>query len=167
MGNFCLRTGNMENKKSPFHKHHYLFLHLFLMMGCVPKESSNIMDKSLLACADKPNCVSTLDPRESFHLLPFELASTDVSMADILGVVNQMSRLNVTVETENYARVECVSKVFKFVDDLELRIEGRQLIVRSESRTGYYDFNVNRNRVEKLRNALEKACLITNAMCLN
>ncbi len=45
----------------------------------------------------------------------------------------------------------------RFVDDLELRIEGNALLVRSESRTGYSDFGVNRKRAEQLRALLRSA----------
>ncbi len=157
----------MESIKSLFHKHHYILFPLFLIIGCVPKESSNIMDKSQLPCDDKPNCVSTLDRRESFYLPSFDLVSADISMADILLIVKKIPRTHVAVETTDYARVECVSKVLKFVDDLELRLDGRQLIVRSESRMGYYDFNVNRKRVEQLREALEQAGIVCKTMDSN
>ncbi|CAE6877883.1 hypothetical protein ACOMICROBIO_GDFFDHBD_00028 [Vibrio sp. B1REV9] len=48
----------------------------------------------------------------------------------------------------------------RFVDDLELKIEDNQLIVRSESRVGYSDFGVNRKRADQLRLLLTNADLI-------
>ncbi|EDM56179.1 putative translocation protein in type III secretion, partial [Vibrio parahaemolyticus AQ3810] len=60
----------------------------------------------------------------------------------------------------NYLRIECTSKIMRFVDDLELKIDGNTLIVRSESRVGYSDFGVNRKRAEQLRTELSKAELI-------
>ncbi len=41
----------------------------------------------------------------------------------------------------------------RFVDDLEARldIDAGLIHMRSASRTGYYDFNVNRKRVEQIR----------------
>jgi uncharacterized protein (DUF1499 family) len=48
----------------------------------------------------------------------------------------------------------------RFVDDLELKIAGDQLIVRSESRVGYSDFGVNRKRADQLRQKLTQAKLI-------
>ena len=64
------------------------------------------------------------------------------------------------VKEGNYLRIECTSKIMRFVDDLELKIEGDQLIVRSESRVGYSDFGVNRKRAEQLRSLLANAELI-------
>ena len=48
----------------------------------------------------------------------------------------------------------------RFVDDLELRIDGNVLLVRSESRIGYSDFGVNRKRAEQLRKQLQAEKLI-------
>ena len=44
------------------------------------------------------------------------------------------------------------------IDDVEFYFppDERIIHVRSESRTGYYDFGANRRRVERLRNELEK-----------
>ena len=64
------------------------------------------------------------------------------------------------VKEGNYLRIECTSKIMRFVDDLELKIEGDKLIVRSESRVGYSDFGVNRKRAEQLRSLLANAELI-------
>jgi len=52
--------------------------------------------------------------------------------------------------------------LFRFVDDLELelRVEGRQIAVRSASRTGSWDLGVNRRRVERLRATLRDQRLI-------
>ncbi len=46
------------------------------------------------------------------------------------------------------------SRVFRFVDDLELRLDeaGGVIHVRSAARLGYADFGVNRKRVVALRN---------------
>jgi uncharacterized protein (DUF1499 family) len=45
------------------------------------------------------------------------------------------------------------SKVFRFVDDVELRLDPQNncIQVRSASRIGYSDLGVNRQRIDKLR----------------
>lgn len=63
-------------------------------------------------------------------------------------------------KTENYLRIECTSRWFRFVDDLELKIIEDQLLVRSESRVGYSDLGVNRKRAEQLRSLLTEAGLV-------
>ncbi len=45
------------------------------------------------------------------------------------------------------------SRVFRFIDDVEVRIDIAQKVVhvRSASRVGYRDFGVNRQRIERVR----------------
>ncbi len=54
------------------------------------------------------------------------------------------------------------SRVFQFIDDLELFLDPLNGIIsiRSAARTGYWDFGVNRRRVEQLRHALQGGDLI-------
>jgi len=48
-----------------------------------------------------------------------------------------------------------MSKVFKFVDDVELRDAGKGVVhIRSASRVGYSDRGENKKRVERIRAAL-------------
>ena len=56
-------------------------------------------------------------------------------------------------ETETYWHVEFRSRIFRFVDDVELLFdrENRVIHMRSASRVGYSDFGVNRKRIEKIR----------------
>lgn len=55
--------------------------------------------------------------------------------------------------TDSYLAATYTSSFFKFVDDVEFRLDqGSNIVhVRSGSRVGYSDFNANRQRVEKLR----------------
>lgn len=51
-----------------------------------------------------------------------------------------------------YIHAEVTSSIMGYVDDVEFVFLPEQRIdVRSSSRIGYYDFNVNRKRVERLR----------------
>lgn len=131
---------------------------LLLIVGCAQGDES-VTDKSRTPCGDKPNCVSTLDTRDAFRVEPFELKQ-GMSLAPVLEVALSMPGIRLGTQEPGYARVESVSKIMRFVDDLELRIDGNQLIVRSESRVGYSDFGVNRKRVETLRTALKEKGLI-------
>lgn len=118
-------------------------------------------DNSLKHCANKPNCVSTLDQRPAHAIPPFILTDPKISMTQILAQVSQMPRAKIVDEKSDYARIEFTSPIMGFVDDLELRIQDQHLIVRSESRIGYYDFNANRKRTTALRQLLQAAGLIT------
>lgn len=58
-----------------------------------------------------------------------------------------------TVDSD-YLHAVFTSRIFRFKDDLELRMdrENRIIHLRSASRTGYSDFGVNRKRAEQFRN---------------
>lgn len=75
----------------------------------------------------------------------------------VIRAVEQLPGCTVVQREDEYLRAECRSKVFGFVDDLELvpSPEGG-LDVRSAARLGWYDFGVNRKRVEMLRALLSK-----------
>ncbi|MET2847829.1 DUF1499 domain-containing protein [Vibrio owensii] len=120
---------------------------------------TTMTDRSQSPCGDKPNCVSTQDTREEYNLTPFTLTeSTNINAIEQVAL--ELPGAKTAVKEGNYLRIECTSKIMRFVDDLELKIEGDQLIVRSESRVGYSDFGVNRKRAEQLRSLLANAELI-------
>ena len=79
----------------------------------------------------------------------------------LLEVVESMPRTRVISSTDIYIHAEVRSKLFRFVDDLELLVlPDRELVVRSASRVGQGDMGVNAARVADLRLRLEEAGLI-------
>ncbi len=72
-----------------------------------------------------------------------------------------MSRMRVVSASDDYLHAEERSRLFRFVDDLELlAAPDGELIVRSASRVGRSDLGVNRRRVERLRALLERSGLL-------
>nr|WP_237485571.1 DUF1499 domain-containing protein [Vibrio hippocampi] len=130
-----------------------------LLITACSNKVDTMPDRSHSPCGDKPNCVSTQDSRADFNLAPYPLKG-DVSIDQIESIALSFPRATVATKESHYLRVEYRSKVFRFVDDMEMRIEDGQLLVRSESRTGYSDFNVNRKRADALRDKLLQADLI-------
>jgi uncharacterized protein (DUF1499 family) len=78
-------------------------------------------------------------------------------MVDLAESIESIYGGKVVAVEGTYLRAEFTSRVFRFVDDLECFYdEARGVIeVRSASRLGYSDFNVNRDRVEELRKAFK------------
>jgi len=103
------------------------------------------------ACRRTPNCVSSqADPSDREHYvapIPFR----GDAMAAVRRAVAAMPRATVISEKENYVYAEFRSKLLGYVDDVEFFYDGAAIQVRSASRLGRRDFNVNRNRVEQLR----------------
>ena len=109
-------------------------------------------------CGDKPNCVSTLEQRDEHQLTPFVLNQQGMEQwAHIEQLALSLPGAALAKKTDDYFHIECTSTVFRFVDDFEVKNQSGQLIVRSESRTGYSDFGVNRERAEAFRTLLEEA----------
>lgn len=116
-------------------------------------------DRTLSPCGDKPNCVSTQDDRDTHNLKPYILTK-NANLNTIEQTVLQLSGAKLAAKQDGYLRIECTSRIMRFTDDLELRIEGETLIVRSESRIGYSDFGVNRKRANQLRALLKENNII-------
>ncbi|OCH13102.1 MULTISPECIES: DUF1499 domain-containing protein [unclassified Aliivibrio] len=133
---------------------------IVLALSACSQKADITMDKSTKLCGNKPNCVSTLENRETFSIPSFTLTNT-ANTQNIAAAALQLKGAKVVFTDNDYVHIECTSLVFRFVDDLELRISGDTLIVRSESRTGHSDFGVNRKRVEQLREILLKKGLIS------
>ena len=74
-----------------------------------------------------------------------------------LGEVLAGSGASVVSQDAGYLHATYTSGLFRFVDDLELRLDGPQLQLRSSSRVGYSDLGANRKRVEDLRMRLTAA----------
>lgn len=135
-----------------------LSLTLITLTAC-SQGVTTMTDRTSQPCGDKPNCVSTQDTREKHQLAPFTL--TDNTTLDAIeAVALQLPGAKTAVKEQGYLRIECTSKIMRFVDDLELRVEGNTLLVRSESRVGYSDFGVNRKRADMLRELLNENGLI-------
>lgn len=131
-----------------------LALTLLTLTACSQGVKS-MTDRTLSPCNQKPNCVSTEDKRQQHHILPFNL-SAGTSIDTVERIALQLPGAKTAVKKGDYLRIECTSKILRFIDDLELRIQGKQLLVRSESRVGYSDFGVNRKRAEQLRQLLQQ-----------
>lgn len=93
-----------------------------------------------------------------------KFANGDVSASwtGLLAHLGEMPRMTIVEQRADYVHVTATSAVLHFVDDLEfsLRVERGEIAVRSASRVGYYDFGVNRARVESVRAALRKKGLV-------
>jgi len=120
--------------------------------GGRPPASLGVTAGRLAPCPGSPNCVSSQATDEQ-RVEPLRYdGDAAPARARLLEVLNGMDRARVVQSTDDYVHVEFRSAVFGFVDDVEFYFSPPGIIqVRSASRTGYYDFGVNRERVETLR----------------
>lgn len=117
-----------------------------------------ITDGRLAPCPDAPHCVSS--DADGDHAVPaLALASPpETAWSAAVEAVEAMKRTRIVTRDGEYLHAECRSALFGFVDDLELHLRPADGVIalRSSSRVGYYDFGVNRRRVESLRKTLRE-----------
>lgn len=113
---------------------------------------------SLLPCPDKPNCVTSLTSEDDDHYIPaLNTGSTTSAMSKLKSIISKTERTKIIVDSNAYLYAEYTSKLMGFVDDVEFLYNQDQglIHVRSASRLGYRDFDVNRERIEQIRKQLD------------
>lgn len=135
--------------------------------GSPPDSTGPTTEGGLAPCPETPNCVHTghrhPDGIEGFILSEEALALSDEEILDAVAEgLESLPRTHVTLRTERYLAAESRSRVFRFVDDVEILLpsdfrerEAPEMDVRSASRMGHSDMGVNADRVESLRRRLE------------
>ncbi len=136
------------------------FVAVMSLAGCSGKLPSNFGgdNQALAPCPDSPNCVSSLDFSGEHGVAPLNLTSAD-KWQTLNEQVQQLSGTKIVSGSDRYIHAESTSRVFRFVDDFELkkRDDSNIVDIRSASRVGHSDFGVNRKRVEMLRQTLQQA----------
>ena len=104
----------------------------------------------------KPNCVSsTVEKSDEKHFIaPIAYTGTGADAWEkLVGIVKSSPRVNVLSESPDYLYAEFTSAGLGFVDDVEFALDEKAeaIQVRSASRLGIRDFDVNRKRVEAIR----------------
>lgn len=112
--------------------------------------ATGLVEGRLAPCPSSPNCVSSeagMPEEKRVEPLPVNVWTQlpDV-IADMGGTV--------TRREDDYIAAEFTSSTFKFVDDVEFRLTGDAVHVRSASRVGYSDGGANGARVAALRENL-------------
>lgn len=121
--------------------------------GGRPPLNLGVTEGRLAPCPDSPNCVSSQAADESQRIEPLRYTGdTTQARNRLLTVLNRMERVQIRQAGPEYLHAEFSSAWFGFVDDVEFQFNPPGVIqARSASRTGYYDFGVNRERVNAIR----------------
>src|SRR5690349_19771828 len=128
---------------------------MFKFSGKRPKDLGVKDGKFTAAPSWKPNWVSSqVDAGDSHYVAPIK-AGAD-AMTRLAKAVGATPRAKVVEQKGSYLYAEFSTALMGYTDDVEFHFDGRVLHVRSSSRLGIRDFNVNRKRVEALRGQLEK-----------
>jgi uncharacterized protein (DUF1499 family) len=125
---------------------------LFFLLGLKSQKgkAKGLVQGHLAPPSAAPNCVSSevdVQPEKKVAPLNGSLAQIKAAIIETGGVI--------TSETATYLSATYMSKVFKFIDDVEIRHDKENIWhIRSASRVGYSDRGVNRKRVEAIRAAI-------------
>ncbi len=114
-----------------------------------------VSDYYLAPCTNNPNCVSSLAHKNSRQFTQAFVFSNDPEqdLETLKSVLTSTAGIGKITQQKNYIHAECRSRLFGFVDDLEFYWDANDKLchVRSAARLGFFDFGVNRRRVEKIR----------------
>lgn len=123
------------------------------------KEDSNVglIDGKLHPCPKRHYCVSTQSDKsvEVNYIEPIAYDSTmEEAKIKIKNIINSLKRTKLLKEEENYLHFLFTTALFRFKDDVEFLFDDNEKFIhfKSQSRIGGYDWNTNRNRMEKIRN---------------
>jgi uncharacterized protein (DUF1499 family) len=135
-------------------------LTLLSIAACAAQPSAApVAGGKLAACPSAPHCVSSddLDAKHKIAALQIKGDPTQAWTA-LKAELDKMARTQTLQESADYRKVVVTTRLLRFKDDVEflLRAERGEIAMRSTSNVGYYDFNVNRNRLEAIRSALQK-----------
>ena len=134
------------------------FLILRGMVALISRRPENlgIRDGELAPCPNSPNCVSTQSDHRWHAIDPIEYeGSVEEARERILRVVCSMDGSRLVTAGDDYVYAEFVVPGLRFIDDVEFTFDEDKGVIhfRSSSRVPYYDWNVNRNRMETIRAA--------------
>lgn len=131
---------------------------MFKFSGRRPKDLGIRGGRFTAATSWKPNWVSSqVDAKDSHYVAPIKAGGEPAAVAQrVAAVVGQQARAKIVEHQGPYLHAEFSTPLMGYTDDVEFYADGKVLHVRSSSRLGIRDFNVNRKRVEALRAQLEK-----------
>lgn len=136
---------------------HASFLSLAVLLAAATATPALASDLAPLApCPSTPNCTSTEAPSDdaTHYLAPLPLPAglePRAALDALEAVILADPRTAVEGRTELRLQATDRSRVFRFVDDVEARVDptARLLHARSASRVGAGDLGVNRRRLER------------------
>lgn len=126
--------------------------------GVDTRRSQGVVRPRLAPCPHSPNCVSSRSGRPSQRVEPLACGPSSTEAWETLRkIIPEMKGSAIVIEMDGYFRAE-FRTLLGFVDDVEFLLDRAASIihVRSASRTGYWDFGVNRRRVESIRTRLHE-----------
>ena len=139
-----------------------LFFASFIILGFISRSGKpvGLIQGKLSKCPDKPNCFCSEYKNSKSHYIDPVSVPEGITSETISIIKSALTESGGTIVTENSDYIAAVfsSKLFGFIDDLEIRFDyGKNIIhMRSASRVGYGDMGINRKRIDLIKNLFYK-----------
>lgn len=120
--------------------------------AAVPAGGENKV-KEMKPCPSSPNCVLTQDADAERRMPPIPFTGErEAAQERLRKVIRAIPGSEINEDTPAYIAARFRSRVFGFVDEAEFVFDAEKRVIhfRSGARTGYYDFGVNRSRMERI-----------------
>ncbi|MGE4093598.1 MAG: DUF1499 domain-containing protein [Candidatus Binatia bacterium] len=129
---------------------------IFMLSGCSARPPVIPGQGAIpsLRCPSTPNCVSSYMVDTRHYVAPLRYAGDlDTAKKRLIAAIRSLNRSRIVATEGLSIRAEFTSAFFGFIDDVEIFFDdtAKVIHVKSASRVGYFDFGVNRTRVERLR----------------
>ena len=117
------------------------------------QEAPGLVDARLAPCPETPNCVCSEYPEQQAYVAPLPVEGDAAAAWQRARSAIEQSGGKIAHEEETYIAATYTSLLFRFVDDLELRLDrdAGVIHIRSASRVGRSDLGANSKRVARLR----------------
>lgn len=140
-----------------------LFILLYFIYLSIKSHSGSapgLINQKLSPCPDTPNCINSEFKNDTTHFID-ALPYQNQSIADVNQLIKdtiQKTGGHITIANNDYIAATYSSKLFRYIDDVEVRIdkEHKTIHFRSASRVGHSDFGANIKRIGLIKNELKK-----------
>lgn len=121
---------------------------LLINIGDIQGENSKLQP-----CPKSPNCVSSQETKRSKAMAPIQIqGAVGSALEDLEQMMKTYKRATLVEKNESYLHYEFVTKIGKFIDDVEFLIDREAKVIhfRSASRVGFGDFGKNKRRMKMI-----------------
>ena len=125
----------------------FIILALIILIFTLDKKFTlavnSISENNILTnCSNPNNCV----------LESWKVNDINKSFNELIDILENTPRIKIISAQNDYLHALAISRVMKFVDDIEIKKYEKDNIlkVKSSSRTGFYDLGVNKRRINTL-----------------
>jgi uncharacterized protein (DUF1499 family) len=127
-----------------------------LLLGACSTPQLGASNGIFQACSFAPHCVSSTESAPQKYIAPIVVSSPQ-EWQRLQQLVLAIPRTQIAVQDVNYLHAVTSTDIMHYKDDVELLYSPAKnaVDIRSSSRVGYYDFGINRARLEQLRSQLK------------